>query len=401
MKILIINSGSSSLKYQVIDYEQREVLCVGLCERIGIKDPHMTHTLISGEKVRQGKDFKDHKDAVLAMVEMLTSEEYGVIKDLSEIQAIGHRVLHGGEEFTAPVQVTEAVKAAIRTCCVWGPLHNPANLTGIEVCEEIMPGIPQVAVFDTAFHQTMPPEAFIYALPYRYYEEMGIRRYGFHGTSHMYVSQQAVKLLGGEAEGTKIITAHLGNGSSFAAVKDGKCVDTSMGLTPLAGIPMGTRCGDIDPAIVPYIMGKENLKPNEIDHIMNKESGVLGVSGVSSDFRDLAEKAKAGNERAGLALDIFVYQGKKIISSYAGALGGVDAIVFTAGIGENDKKTRRRMLEGLEFMGVELDNDKNENFNGEAGLISKDDSKVKVFIIPTNEELSIALQTVDVLGLAK
>jgi acetate kinase len=401
MKILIINSGSSSLKYQVIDYEQREVLCVGLCERIGIKDPHMTHTLISGEKVRQGKDFKDHKDAVLAMVEMLTSEEYGVIKDLSEIQAIGHRVLHGGEEFTAPVQVTEAVKAAIRTCCVWGPLHNPANLTGIEVCEEIMPGIPQVTVFDTAFHQTMPPEAFIYALPYRYYEEMGIRRYGFHGTSHMYVSQQAVKLLGGEAEGTKIITAHLGNGSSFAAVKDGKCVDTSMGLTPLAGIPMGTRCGDIDPAIVPYIMGKENLKPNEIDHIMNKESGVLGVSGVSSDFRDLAEKAKAGNERAGLALDIFVYQGKKIISSYAGALGGVDAIVFTAGIGENDKKTRRRMLEGLEFMGVELDNDKNENFNGEAGLISKDDSKVKVFIIPTNEELSIALQTVDVLGLAK
>ncbi|HHU06822.1 MAG TPA: acetate kinase [Clostridiaceae bacterium] len=400
MKILIINSGSSSLKYQVINYEGSEVLCVGLCERIGIKDPQMTHTLISGEKIRAGKDFKNHKDAVLAMVEMLTSKEYGVISDLSEIQAIGHRVLHGGEEFTAPVQITEAVKAAIRTCCVWGPLHNPANLTGIEVCEEIMPGIPQVAVFDTAFHQTMPPEAYIYALPYRYYEDMGIRRYGFHGTSHMFVSQQAVQLLGGKAEGTKIITAHLGNGSSFAAVKDGKCVDTSMGLTPLAGIPMGTRCGDIDPAIVPYIMEKEDLKPNEIDHIMNKESGVLGVSGVSSDFRDLATKAKAGNERAGLALDIFVYQGKKIISSYAGALGGADAIVFTAGIGENDYVTRARMLAGLEFMGVKIDDEKNSNFNGQAGLISSDDSKVKVFVIPTNEELSIALQTVDVLGLA-
>ncbi len=400
MKILIINSGSSSLKYQVIDYEKRDALCVGLCERIGIKDPQMTHTLKSGKKIKEGKDFNNHKDAVLAMVEMLTSKEHGVISDLSEIQAIGHRVLHGGEEFTAPARVTEEVKAAIRTCCVWGPLHNPANLTGIEVCEEIMPGIPQVAIFDTAFHQTMPPEAFIYALPYRYYEEMGIRRYGFHGTSHMYVSQQAVKLLGGEAKGTKIITAHLGNGSSFSAVKDGKCVDTSMGLTPLAGIPMGTRCGDIDPAIVPYIMEKENLKPDEIDHIMNKESGVLGVSGVSSDFRDLAEKASAGNKRAELALDIFVYQGKKIIASYAGALGGVDAIVFTAGIGENDHVTRARMLKGFEFMGVEVDNDKNINFNGEAGLISSNNSKVKVFVIPTNEELSIALQTVEVLGLA-
>lgn len=401
MKILIINSGSSSLKYQVINYESREVLCVGLCERIGIKDPSMTHKLSDGKSSKEDKDFKTHRDAVFAMVEKLTSEEYGVIKELNEISAVGHRVLHGGEEFTAPALVTDEVKQAIRKCFAWGPLHNPANLTGIEVCEEIMPGIPQVAIFDTAFHQTMPAEAFIYALPYRYYEELGIRRYGFHGTSHMYVSQQAIELLGGEAEGTRIITCHLGNGSSFAAVKDGKCVDTTMGLTPLAGIAMGTRCGDIDPAIVPYIMKAENLTPDEIDHIMNKESGMKGVSGVSSDFRDLATTAAAGNKRSKLALDMFVYQGRKIIASYAAALGGVDALVFTAGIGENDINTRARMLENLEFMGVEIDHSKNDGLRGKVGDISKEGSKVRVFVIPTNEELSIAIQTVELLGLDK
>ena len=400
MKILVINSGSSSLKYQVIAYETREVLCVGLCERIGIDEPLMSHKTNNGKEYKAVRDFKTHKDAVFAMVEMMTSKEYGIIDDLNEIKAIGHRVLHGGEEFTAPAQVTDEVKQAIRRCFAWGPLHNPANLTGIEVCEEIMPGIPQVTIFDTAFHQTMPAKAFLYALPYKYYEDLGIRRYGFHGTSHMYVSQEAIKLLGKEPEGTKIVTCHLGNGSSFAAVKDGKCVDTTMGLTPLAGIPMGTRCGDIDPAIVPYIMKAENLDPDQIDHIMNKESGMLGISGVSSDFRDLAATAKEGNERSQLALDIFTYQGKKIIASYIAALGGVDALVFTAGVGENDVNTRAEMLKGLDFMGIEIDHDKNANLRGKVGDISKEGSKVRVFIIPTNEELSIALQTVELLGLA-
>ncbi len=399
MKILVINSGSSSLKYQVISYENKEVLCVGLCERIGINDPQMTHTLSNGEKVKEGRNFANHKDAFYAMVEMLTSKEHGVVSDLTEIKAVGHRVVHGGEEFTSAAEVTQEVKEAIRRCFAWSPLHNPPNLTGIEVCEEIMAGIPQVAVFDTAFHQTMPAKAFIYGLPYRYYSELGLRRYGFHGTSHMYVANQAIKLMDAEDKGSKIITCHLGNGSSFAAVKDGKCVDTSMGLTPLAGILMGTRCGDIDPAMVPYIMKAENIDADQIDHIMNKESGVRGISGVSSDFRDLEANAVAGNDRCRLALDMFAYQGKKIIASYTAALGGVDAIVFTAGIGENDCKTRANMLSDLEYLGVKVDPEKNNNLRGQ-GEITTADSTVKVFVIPTDEELSIALQTVEVLGLA-
>lgn len=389
MKILVINAGSSSLKYQLFDMDNESIIAKGLCERIGIGG-HLKHTPLNGKPVfDEDMDFPTHAEAIAAVLDKLVSKEYGVVESMDEIAAVGHRVLHGGSKFTASQLVTDAVKDAIRECFPLGPLHNPANLMGIEACEKTMPGVPQVAVFDTAFHQTMPASSFMYAVPYKYYEENGVRRYGFHGTSHRYVSAEAIKLMGLETEGSKIVTCHLGNGSSLAAVKDGKCFDTSMGLTPLEGVPMGTRCGSVDPAVVEFIANLEGLTPSETLTMLNKKSGVLAVSGVSSDFRDLDDAAAQGNERAQLALDMFTYNVKKYIGSYAAAMGGVDGIVFTAGIGENSPSVRADALKGLEFLGIELDEEAN-NCRGKAKKISTENSKVQVWVIPTNEELVIA-----------
>ncbi len=396
MKILVINAGSSSLKYQLFDMETESIAAKGLCERIGI-DGHLKHTpLVGGKPVFDSDmDFPTHAEAIAAVLEKLTSEEYGVVKSMSEINAVGHRVLHGGQKFTASMLVDDKVKQAIRDCFPLGPLHNPANLMGIEACEKAMPGVPQVAVFDTAFHQTMPASSYMYAIPYKYYEEHGVRRYGFHGTSHRYVSAEAIKVMGLQKEGSKIVTCHLGNGSSMAAVKDGKCFDTSMGLTPLEGVPMGTRCGSVDPAVVEFIANTEGISASETLTMLNKKSGVLAVSGVSSDFRDLDNAAAEGNERAQLALDMFNYAVRKYIGAYAAAMGGLDGIVFTAGIGENSIEVREEILKGLEFLGVKLDKEANK-CRGKVQKISAPDSKVQVWIIPTNEELVIARDTEDI-----
>ena len=394
MNILVINAGSSSLKYQLFDMTTQEVRAKGLCERIGI-DGKFKHEA-NGKKVTGDTPMATHADAIRHLTKMLLDEEYGVIKSMSEIDAVGHRVLHGGQKFSESVLVDEKVIAAIEECIPLGPLHNPANLMGIHACEEVMPGVPQVAVFDTAFHQSMPKSSYVYAIPYEYYEKYGVRRYGFHGTSHRYVSAKAIELLGGKAEGTKIITCHLGNGSSLAAVKDGKCFDTSMGLTPLEGVPMGTRSGSMDPAIVEFIANHDNLTPSETLTMLNKKSGVLGISGVSSDFRDLDEAAAAGNDRAQLALDIFAYNVKKYIGSYVAALGGADAIVFTAGVGENSAEMRAKITEGLEYLGIEIDQDKNA-VRGTVDITGAG-SKVKVFVIPTNEELVIASDTEEIVS---
>ncbi|SMC53432.1 acetate kinase [Oscillospiraceae bacterium] len=392
MKILVINCGSSSCKFQLFDMDTGVVLAKGNADRIGI-DGKLSYKSSKGADLEKDVELPNHKVAVKLVLSQLTDPETGVISDVSEISAVGHRVLHGGKFYSESVVVNDDVKRVIRECFPLGPLHNPANLTGIEACESVLPaGTPQVAVFDTAFHMTMPPKAYTYALPYEISEKYSIRRYGFHGTSHRYVSKRAAEFLGISTEGLKMVTCHLGNGSSFAAVKDGKCVDTSMGLTPLAGICMGTRTGDIDPAIVPFIMQREGLSPEEIDTLLNKKSGVLGVSGVSSDFRDLAKAASEGNERAQLALDMFSYQGSKIVGSYAAAMGGVDVIVFTAGIGENTDTIRDAIIKPLEFMGAKIDPAKNNGTRCEA-VISADDSKVKIVVIPTNEELAIAQET--------
>ena len=392
MKILVINCGSSSCKFQLFDMDKNEVLAKGNADRIGI-DGKLSYKPTGKAEIEKDVVLPDHKVAVKLVLSQLTDPETGVISDVSEISAVGHRVLHGGKFYSESVIVNDDVKKVIRDCFPLGPLHNPANLTGIEACEAVLPaGTPQVAVFDTAFHMTMPPKAYTYALPYELSEKYSIRRYGFHGTSHRYVSKRAAEFLGLPTEGLKMVTCHLGNGSSFAAVKDGKCVDTSMGLTPLAGICMGTRCGDIDPAIVPFLMTNENMTPDDIDILMNKKSGVEGLSGVSSDFRDLEKASREGNERATLALDMFEYQARKIIGSYAAAMGGVDVIAFTAGIGENTDYIRAAACEGLEFMGVKIDPSKNNGVRSEA-VISSDDSKVTVAIIPTNEELAIAQET--------
>lgn len=393
MNILVINAGSSSLKYQFIETETKAVLAKGGAERIGLDNALIVHAKGKEDKVTIEVDLPDHKTAVAKVLEILTSKDLGVIADLSEIDAVGHRVVHGGEKFSHSVIITPAVKTAIRVCSDLAPLHNPANMTGIDACEDAMPGVPQVAVFDTAFHQTMPSEAYMYALPYDVYEEYGIRRYGFHGTSHAFVANRAAEMLGRPIEDLKIITCHLGNGSSIAAVKNGKSVDTSMGLTPLAGICMGTRCGDIDPAIVTFLMNKEGLDMKGIDNLMNKKSGVAGVSGVSSDFRDLYAAAESGNKRARLALDMFIYQCKKFIGAYAAAMGGVDAIVFTAGIGENTPQIREDAVKGLEYMGVKVDPAKNTGLRGVEANISADGATVQVLTIPTNEELAIARDT--------
>lgn len=392
MKVLVINCGSSSLKYQVIDSESEKVLAKGLCERIGI-DGRLVYQPAGSDKIKTEVAMPTHKEAVKLVLDALVNPENGVLKSLDEIGAVGHRIVHGGEKFTESAVITDEMLKKVEECNELAPLHNPANIIGINACRELMPGVPMVGVFDTAFHQTMPAKAYTYALPYEISEKYDIRRYGFHGTSHRYVSHRVADFLGKKYEDLKIITCHLGNGSSFAAVKDGKCQDTSMGLTPLAGICMGTRTGDIDPAIVPFLMKNENLTPDEMDTLLNKKSGVQGVSGVSSDFRDLEKAAKEGNDRAQLALDMFAYQGKKIIGSYAAAMEGVDVIVFTAGIGENTDHMRKAMCEGLEFMGVEFDDEANNGLRGKEAIISKPTSKVTVCVIPTNEELAIAQET--------
>ncbi len=398
MKILVVNAGSSSLKYQLFDLEgeKQSVLANGLCERIGIEGSNLHHEAHTGKEFDLKTEMPNHTVAVQLVIDAILSEEHGVLKSLEEVNAVGHRVVHGGEKFAESVLITEEVKEAIKACYPLAPLHNPANMMGIEACEAAMPGIPQVAVFDTAFHQTIPAEAYMYALPYELYEKHGIRRYGFHGTSHSYVSGKTYELLGNPD--ANIITCHLGNGSSISAVKAGKCIDTTMGMTPLAGVPMGTRCGDMDPAIVTFLMNQENLSADEVDALMNKKSGFLGVSGVGSDCRDLEAAKAEGNERAALTLDMLFYQCRKVIGSYVAALGGVDAIVFTAGIGENAHNVREGILRGLDYLGVDIDWEENAIRKKEDRLISTENSKVKVFVIRTNEELKIALDTAKITG---
>ncbi len=391
MKILVINCGSSSLKYQLIDMDTKQVMAKGLCERIGIEGSLLTHK-VSDKKYELSIKMNNHADAINAVINALVDENHGVIKDMGEISAVGHRVVHGGEEFSSSVVITEKVKKALEACVELAPLHNPPNLIGIEACEKAMPGVPMVAVFDTAFHQTMPQEAFLYAIPYEYYEKYKVRRFGFHGTSHKYVTQRAAAMLGKKPEEINIITCHLGNGSSITAVKEGKSIDTTMGFTPLAGTLMGTRCGDIDPAIVTYLMDKENLTTAEINDIMNKKSGILGVSGVSSDFRDVTSAAENGNKRAEAGLKMFYNQIKKDIGAYAALLGRVDAVVFTAGVGENDKELRKYVAGDLEILGLKIDDEKN-SVRGEEIDISAPGAKVKTLVIPTNEELMIAIET--------
>ena len=393
MKVLVINAGSSSLKYQLIDMDSITVLAKGLCERIGIEGSNLQHkNLVKGVAEKIENPMKDHADAIQMVIDALVNAEYGVITSMSEIGAVGHRVVHGGEFFADSYVIDGKVLEALKMCIPLAPLHNPPNIIGIEACEKIMPGVPQVGVFDTAFHQTMPAEAYMYALPYEYYEKYKIRKYGFHGTSHKYVSIEVAKMLGKAPEDINVITCHLGNGSSVSAIKGGKCIDTSMGFTPLDGVVMGTRTGSMDPAVVTFLMENENLTAKEVDNVMNKKSGVFGISGISSDFRDLSAGAAEGNERAQLALDMFAYSVKKLIGSYAAALGKIDAIVFTAGIGENVSSIRTKITSGLEFMGVKIDEEKNAK-RGEALDISTDDATVKTFVIPTNEELMIALDT--------
>ena len=392
MKVLVINAGSSSLKYQLIDTENNDVIAKGLCERIGIDGSKLKHRPAGKDEVEIVKPMENHADAIKLVIAALLDKEHGVIESMDEIGAVGHRVVHGGEYFSESVIIDDKVKKAIEECAELAPLHNPANLTGINACEEVMPGVKQVAVFDTAFHQTMEPKAYLYAIPYELYEKEKIRKYGFHGTSHKYVSQRAAEMLGKPIEELKIITCHLGNGSSITAVDGGKSVDTSMGFTPLSGVIMGTRSGVIDPAIIPYVMDKENMDIKDVDTLLNKKSGVLGISGISSDFRDLETEAKNGNERAQLALDMFVYSVKRYIGFYACAMGGVDAVAFTAGVGENNGEMREEVLEGAEFMGIKVDPKKNVG-RGKEMDISADDSRVKVLVIPTNEELMIALDT--------
>ena len=390
MKILVINAGSSSLKYQLMDPETKEVFAKGLCERIGI-DGRLTHKVPGREDVVREIPMPTHNEAIQSVLDILVDPEKGVIASTDEIAAVGHRVLHGGAAFTESCIIDDKCIEAIEKCIPLGPLHNPANLMGIRACQKIMPSTPQVAVFDTAFHMTMPPKAYIYAIPYEYYEKDDVRRYGFHGTSHRYVSARAIDMLGNPAH-SRVISCHLGNGSSLAAIVDGKVMDTSMGLGPLAGFPMGTRSGDVDATILEYLMGRYGYDIKEMLNILNKKSGVLGISGVSSDFRDLEQAAEEGNERAQLALDKFIYEVKKYIGAYATVMGGVDAILFTAGIGENSADLRAKICEGLEYMGIKMDLEKNK-VRGREAVVSAEDSKVKIFIIPTNEELMIAMDT--------
>ncbi|MEG2215250.1 MAG: acetate kinase [Oscillospiraceae bacterium] len=399
MKVLVINAGSSSLKYQLIDMQTEAVLAKGLCERIGMGG-HLKHSPLIGGKPVFNEDISlpTHSEAIAAVIEKLTSPEYGVVASMKEIDAVGHRVVHGGEAFAGSVLIDEKVMAALEDCIPLAPLHNPANITGINACVAVMgENVPQVAVFDTAFHQTMPKKAFTYAIPYEYYSEHRVRRYGFHGTSHRYVSTRAAEMLGRPIESLKLISCHMGNGSSICAIDGGRSVDTSMGFTPIAGLPMGTRCGDIDVSSLEYIMEREHLDITAMTNILNKKSGVLGVSGVSSDFRDLEDAAKDGNERAALALDMFDYAVAKTVGSYVAVMNGVDAIIFTAGVGENSALTRAGIIKYLGYLGCSVNAEANKK-RGEDIEISTPDSKVKLLVIPTNEELVIARDTRDIVG---
>ena len=396
MKVLVINCGSSSLKYQLIDSRSEEVLAAGLCERIGI-DGRMTHTPSSGNTVVKNDPLPDHGAAIQAVLSALTDKAHGVISSLGEIGAVGHRLVHGGEKFAASVIINDEVIAEVEACNDLAPLHNPANLIGVRACRQIMPDVPMVGVFDTAFHQTMPPKAYLYGIPHQYYQEHKVRRYGFHGTSHNYVSQRVHHLAELDPDNSRVIVCHLGNGASVTAVKNGKSVDTSMGLTPLEGLIMGTRSGDLDPGVIEYIAKKEHLTLEEVLKVLNKESGVLGLSGGSSDFRDLTEAMEQGNEQAAVAVEAFCYRVAKHIGAYTAALNGVDAIVFTAGIGENAAHIRSMVCEYLGFLGITIDEEKNA-VRGKETEISTPDSKVAVFVIPTNEELAIARETAALLG---
>ncbi len=396
MNVLVINCGSSSLKYQLINSDSEQVLAKGLCERIGI-DGRLTYQKAGGEKEITEAPMPTHKEAIQMVLDALVNEKTGAISSLSEVNAVGHRVVHGGEKFACSAVITDEMLAAVEECNDLAPLHNPANLIGINACKELMPDVPMVGVFDTAFHQTMPEKAYLYGLPYEYYEKYKVRRYGFHGTSHSFVSKHAAEFLGLDLENSKIIVAHLGNGASISAVKNGKCVDTSMGLTPLEGLVMGTRSGDIDPAIMEYIAKKENLDIAGIMNVLNKKSGVFGISGgLSSDFRDLEEGMNNGNKKAENAIEVFSYRVAKYIGSYVAAMNGVDAIAFTAGIGENAPTVRRKVMSYLGYLGIALDEEANKQ-RGEDIVISTADSKVKVAVIPTNEELAICRETVALL----
>ncbi|MTI79834.1 MAG: acetate kinase [Firmicutes bacterium] len=391
MVILVVNCGSSSVKYKLLDMQEKKELVSGLAERIGIEGSKIKHEKADGGTLKLEQNLADHKAALEKIIECLTDDEYGVVNDIAEITAVGHRVVHGGEKFNKAVLINEDVLNELESLFDLAPLHNPPNVVGIKTCQELIPHAPQVAVFDTAFHQTIPDYAFNYALPYQYYEKYGIRKYGFHGTSHKYVSGRAATMLGKPLTDLKVVVCHLGNGSSITAVKNGVSVDTTMGFTPLAGLPMGTRTGDIDPAIIPFIMEKENLQPDDISNIMNKKSGVLGVSGISSDFRDLEDAEANGNERAALALNMFIYGVKRWIGAFGAAMGGLDAVAFTGGIGENGKELREKVLTGLEYLGLEVDAEKN-NIRGKEQIITKDGGAVAM-VVPTNEELMIAKET--------
>ncbi|MCX7762686.1 MAG: acetate kinase [Candidatus Kryptonium sp.] len=397
MKVLVLNSGSSSIKYQFIETSTYEVLAKGQVERIGMDDAVLTHIRADGDTVKISAEILDHNIAIEYVIAVLLSKNHGVIKDKSEIEAIGHRVVHGGETFSGSVLITDEVIEKIKENIELAPLHNPHNLRGILACKRLLPDTPQVAVFDTAFHQKMPEHAFIYGLPYELYKKYKIRRYGFHGTSHRYVSKRASEIIGIPLENLKIITAHLGNGCSMSAIKYGISIDTTMGFTPLEGLLMGTRAGDLDPAVVLYIMSKEGLTMSEINALLNKHSGLLGISGVSSDMREIINEMKNGNPRAKLAFDVFCYRVKKYIGAYSAAMGGVDVLVFTAGIGENSPDVRKSVCEGLEFLGIKIDDEKNNSPEKEK-IVSTDDSKVKVLVIPTNEELVIALDTAEIVS---
>ena len=396
MKVLVINAGSSSLKYQLIDMETEGVIAKGLCERIGIDKSVLKHKA-NGVETVINQDMPTHQEAIKLVLDALVSKEYGVLNSMDEISAVGHRIVHSGEVFSGPILMTDENIEKCLSLTEFAPLHQPANIAGVKACKQVMPNTPMVGVFDTTFHNTMPEEAYIFGIPYEAYENYKIRRYGFHGTSHRFVSSEAIKYLGLENKGSKIVTCHLGNGSSISAVKDGKCMDTSMSFTPLGGVPMGTRCGDIDPAIIEFLMKKLDCDIAGAINYCNKKSGVLGVSGVSSDFRDLSAASSEGNHRAQLALDIFAYSVKKYVGSYSAVLGGIDCLVFTAGVGENDKAIRKAVCKDLAYLGIEIDDELNaQSNNGKIREISKANSKVKVLVIPTNEELVIARDAVAV-----
>ena len=397
MKILVLNCGSSSIKYALYDMDSKSIMTSGGAERVGLDRAFVKVKLANGEKKTIMHDIPEHTEGVKFIFSLLTDAEIGVIKDLKEIDAVGHRMVHGGEKFNKSVLLTDEVLKTFEECSDLAPLHNPANLKGVRAVQELMPGLPQVGVFDTAFHQTMPKEAYMYAIPYELYEKYGVRRYGFHGTSHRYVSQRVCEYLGVKAEGKKIITCHIGNGGSIAAVKDGKCVDTSMGLTPLEGLMMGTRSGDIDGGAVTFIEKKLGLDADGMSNLLNKKSGLLGVSGISSDMREIFQANQDGNERAKLAFEMYCYRVRKYVGSYAAAMNGCDIIVFTAGVGENQADMRESVCSGLSFMGVEIDIEKNKTIHGEEAVISTPNSKVTVVVVPTDEELMIASDTLALL----